>query len=178
MNNHIIGLIIVLVIILGLNPHHFMRLYDSIMGRIIIIGTIVLLVSNNMTLGVLAALGFIIILDKYGKITEGLDDDSIKPPQTIGDDSSSVPNKNATKILTRDATNKDENIDKLKTKVADGETSGNVSAKMVDMAETLNAVDSNKFPVDKNTSSSVETEAYSSEMLNGGTEGFGNLASF
>lgn len=61
----ILGLFLLLVIILIINPLVIHNTYNNILGRIILIGIVVFLSMNNVTLGLLAALCLIIASNMF-----------------------------------------------------------------------------------------------------------------
>lgn len=77
-NHGILGLFILLVIILMLNPRVIFNLYNNILGRVVLIGVVLFFTTFNVTLGLLAALCLIIMSNMF--FMEGLDN------LTIGED--------------------------------------------------------------------------------------------
>lgn len=61
----ILGLFLLLVIILIINPQMIHSAYDNILGRIILIGIIIFFSMNNVTLGLLAVLCLIIASNMF-----------------------------------------------------------------------------------------------------------------
>jgi hypothetical protein len=52
----ILGLFLLLVVILIVNPRVFYNLYNNILGRVLLIGVILFFTTFNVTLGLFAAL--------------------------------------------------------------------------------------------------------------------------
>jgi len=81
----ILGLFLLLVIILIINPRVIHSAYNNILGRIILIGIIIFFSMNNVTLGLLAALCLIIASDMfltYGSLIEGLENNTTSATTT------------------------------------------------------------------------------------------------
>lgn len=88
----ILGLFLLLVIILIINPRVIHSAYNNILGRIILIGIIIFFSMNNVTLGLFAALCLIIASDMFFiqgsyNLFEGLENiNTDTSGSTIGDD--------------------------------------------------------------------------------------------
>ena len=54
-----------LVIILAVNPRSVNNIYNSILGRLFLIGIVILFSMNNLTLGLLAALAIITASNQF-----------------------------------------------------------------------------------------------------------------
>ena len=81
-NKHgILGLFILLVIILMLNPRVIYNLHNNVLGRVVLIGVILFFTTFNVTLGLLAALCLIIASNMF--FMEGLNNLS---GLTVGED--------------------------------------------------------------------------------------------
>ena len=98
---NIIYLFVVLVIIIAINPRWINNLYNNFIGRLLLLIVIVFFATHNTTLGLLAVLALIIVLEQYTTFTEGLDMMGSTAPTTIGDDN--VPITGQKTVLTRDA---------------------------------------------------------------------------
>ena len=132
------GFAIFILIIIALNPKMLPDLESSILGRCIIIASVLLFTWKNVGLGIVAVLMLIIFSrDKFINV-EGM---------TVGDDTQSVENINAP------------------TKEAATNTSNNLASNMVDMSKTISPVDSNKFPITKTISEVDTTKPHSQGML-------------
>ena len=77
----IISLFVFLAIILAINPSIINNVYNTMLGRLVLILVIIFLSMNNVTLGLLVALVLIIVLNEYGSLTEGLT--NIATPDTV-----------------------------------------------------------------------------------------------
>lgn len=158
----ITALFIALIIILVVNPKIVNNIYSSILGRVVLIIGVVFLASNNLTFGLLVVLAIISALNQFGPITEGM--------ETIGEDN--VVSTGEQKVLTKDAVKR--KISEIK---AEAEADG------IDKEDIKNAImskDSNVLPVDPNSKSSEEVNAFKQSMLTNKsslTEGFCPCAS-
>ena len=99
-----------MVIILAINPRFIYSIYDTILGRIVLIGIVLFLTMNNTTLGLLATLVIIISLNQFSTFVEGMENattdtsqtaQTAQTAQTIGDDN--APNTGNIKVLTNSA---------------------------------------------------------------------------
>jgi hypothetical protein len=70
-----------LVIILAVNPRSVNNIYNSILGRLFLIGIVILFSMNNLTLGLLAALAIITASNQFYNFVEGMENGT-----TIGED--------------------------------------------------------------------------------------------
>jgi hypothetical protein len=70
-NNGILGLFLILVVAMILNPKVLFNLYNNILGRIVLIGMVLFFTMFNVTLGLFGALCLIIASNMF--LTEGLD---------------------------------------------------------------------------------------------------------
>jgi len=158
----ITALFIALIIILVVNPKIVNNIYSSILGRVVLIIGVVFLASNNLTFGLLVVLAIISALNQFGPITEGM--------ETIGEEN--VESTGEQKVLTKDAVKR--KISEIK---AEAEADG------IDKEDIKNAImskDSNVLPVDPNSKSSEEVNAFKQSMLTNKsslTEGFCPCAS-
>lgn len=93
----ILGLFLLLVIILIINPLVIHTAYNNILGRIILIGIVIFCSMNNVTLGLLAALCLIIASNMFFtqssyNLFEGLENlNTSTSGLTIGDDTQTSP---------------------------------------------------------------------------------------
>jgi hypothetical protein len=134
---HATGFAIFILIIIALNPKMIPDLESSILGRCIIIASVLLFTWKNISLGIVAVL-MIIIFSRNKFNVEGM---------TIGDD-----------------TQLETNVNDI-TKEAATNTSNNLASNMVDMSKTISPVDSNKFPITKTISDIDTTKPHSQKML-------------
>jgi hypothetical protein len=90
----VLGLFLMLVIILMINPLLIYNIYDNILGRVILIIIIIFFTIHNVTLGLLAVLCLIIASNMY--FIEGLEnmgDENLNKSSTdvtIGDDNANT----------------------------------------------------------------------------------------
>jgi hypothetical protein len=110
----ILGLFLLLVIILIINPLVIHTAYNNILGRIILIGIIIFFSMNNVTLGLLAALCLIIASNMFftqgsHNLFEGLENINTNTSGlTIGDDtqtSQSTSSEQKVNIITNSLSN-------------------------------------------------------------------------
>jgi hypothetical protein len=179
----IVALFVALSIILAIQPRMIYDLYNTLLGRLVIIVVIVFFAMHNVTLGLLVVLALIIVSNKFTTFTEGLEtmDKTTTTlgtvPSTIGDDNATT-GSSADKqtVLTRTATvslnDKDKSgnptISELKTQA---ETKG-VDKETI--KTTIASKPSNSLPV-ASTSSSENVQPFTSGMMNNKaslTEGF------
>ncbi len=156
----IVALNIFLVIVLAIKPELVNDMYSSILGRLVLLGTVIFFSMNNFTLGLLVALVIISGLNQYGSFVEGMDN--------IGDDVSGE--KGTKEIITA---SKEKKLSELKEENAEG----------IDKEDIKNAImskDSKTIPVDKSMTSSDEVSAHTPSMITNSsslTEGFCPCAS-
>jgi hypothetical protein len=77
----LIGLFVLIVVVLVLNPRVINDIHKTILGRIMLIGLVIFFTAHNTTLGLLVALCLIIAINMF--FMEGIDETLSK---TIGDD--------------------------------------------------------------------------------------------
>ena len=147
----IVGLFLVLVLILALNPKMINNIYDNVLGRIVLICLVIFFALNNVTLGLLVVLIIIAGLNQFGSFTEGFTEG--KPVLTKG------AIKNMKPIL-----NKQKKLSELKEETT-RKTTG-VGVNLQDLRNTTMPKDSNTIQVDKNMNSSEEVSPSSANMLN------------
>ena len=85
-NRPLLGLLILLVAILFINPHIFMNLYTTVLGRIVLIIFVILLAMHSLTFGLLAAL--IVIISAQLAFREGLESSPSGPTGSTSSTSS------------------------------------------------------------------------------------------
>jgi len=191
------ALFIALILVLAINPKLLYNAYNTILGRIILIGVLIFFSVNNVTLGLLVALCLIIVLNNYTNFAEGMD--NMETPATIGDDNavqksgdkiqvvtsaiSSAP-KDGSKLsdLKANAQAKAANIDTSTIQAKAANAQEKAAAKGIDttdISESIKAKASNSIPVSKSTMSSSENVSpFTTGMLgkNTSTEGFSTYA--
>ena len=175
----IFALLVALVIILAVKPVIIHNIYNSILGRVVLIAIVVFCAMHNVTLGLLATLIIIIVLNKYGKLTEGMD--TMDTPQTIGEDNTATTGDHT--VLTRAAVKQRVSNNQSSTGATPGarisELKANAAAAGIDKEDIRNAIqskDSNTIPLDHNVMKSDDNvNAFTPSMLNNSTsltEGF------
>ena len=169
-NQSIVGIFILLVIILAINPKIVNNIYGTVLGRVFLIGITIFIAMNNTTLGLLVVLAIISGLNQFGSFTEGFE------PATVGDDTSN--NEGNTVVLTKEAVTDaaKKRVSELKQEMSDGTLGVDKEA----IKAAIASKDSKAIPTDPNmTSSSEDVTASSSSILkpNTGLEGYSNYAS-
>ena len=158
-----VGLFILLVIILAVNPKVVKNIYDTFLGRVFLIGITVFFAMYNRTLGLLVVLTIIAGLNQFGSFTEGF------KPVSVGDDSDV--DKGDKVVLTKEAVA--EAVDKKKKELnEDG----------IDMEAIKAAImskDPKAIPTDPKMTSSEDVSAFKEGMLKSSSrlEGYSNYAS-
>ena len=92
-----LAILLGMVLILAINPRMIHSIYDTILGRLVLIGIVLFLSMNNTTLGLLATLVIIIALNQFSTFVEGMENAT----KTIGDDN--VTTTGNIKVLTKSA---------------------------------------------------------------------------
>ena len=181
----IISLFGLLALILAIKPNIINDLYNTMLGRLVLIVIIIFLSMNNVTLGLLVALVLIIVLNEFGSFTEGME--NISTPDTVGNipaipatsnvtnntvGEENVPQTGGVTVLTKDATKK---LSELKSQIASGVNSMPAGVDTVQMSEQVRPKASTMMPVDKSTMASDEVSAHTPSMVTNSsslTEGF------
>jgi hypothetical protein len=166
MMNKSIGLLfIVLLVILAINPKIVNNMYETILGRLLLICVVIFFATNNTTLGLLIALAIITSLNQFGSFTEGMD--NMPLPTTIGEDN--VDETGTQSLLTRSAIKK--KISEIKEDVVQGVDKEDIKAAIMPK-------DSKTIPVDPHMTGSTDVSAATSGMLSDSKlEGFQSYAS-
>lgn len=180
----VVALFVSLAVILAINPRIIHEIYNTILGRLVLICIIIFVSMHNVTLGLLLALVVIVLSKEFGSLTEGMD--NISTPDTIGEDNEDITGKQT--VLTKDATknvtnNATKNVtkDKVKNKISD--LKQNISELGIDKEDIRNSIlskDSKTIPVSDDATSSGEVDAFSPSMITNSsslTEGFCPCAS-
>ncbi len=172
-NQSIVGLFILLVIILAVNPKIVNNIYGTVLGRVFLIGVTIFFAMYNTTLGLLVALAIISGLNQFGSFTEGMTNGS---PTSVGDDTGG--DKGDTVVLTKGAVDAaKKRVSDLKQEISDGTMGVDKEA----IKTAIMSKDSKTIPTDPNmTSSSEDVSASSASMLNSNTslEGYSNYAPY
>jgi hypothetical protein len=168
----IVALFVTLAVILAINPRIIHEIYNTILGRLVLICIIIFVSMHNVTLGLLITLIIIMLSKEFGILTEGMD--NISTPDTIGDDNEDITGKQ--QVLTKDATNS-----MIKNKISD--LKKKASELGIDKEDIRNAIlskDSKTIPVSADATSSGEVDAFTPSMITNSsslTEGFCPCAS-
>ncbi len=169
-------LFLVLLIILAIKPKLVNNIYNSILGRLVLICIVIFFSMNNTTLGLLATLAVITSLNQFGSFVEGMDNMDLTTPTTIGEDN--LDSNGVQKVLTKSA------VDNVKQKISD--LKQNISDETIgvdkeDIKAAIMSRDSKQFPIDPNMNvSNDDVMPSTSGMLdtsNAKLDGFSNYAS-
>jgi len=92
----LIGLFLMLVVIVAVSPGMINNIYDTILGRIVLLGIVIFFTCHNTTLGLLVALCLIVVSNKY--LIEGNENmadsmDPVKKEEPIKDNTSKKEDK-------------------------------------------------------------------------------------
>ena len=159
-------LLIALAIIVAMNPRIVSQLYNTVLGRIILLLFVVYFACLNLTLGLLAVFIIIIFSNQYTVYAEGM--------QTIGDDNVTPDTTVGQTVLTRAATKQEEKpgeptLSELKSQPPlDG-------VDKEDIRDTIMSKSSKTLPIDTNAMKSTENvAAFSMPSVNNASlnEGF------
>lgn len=142
----ILGLFVLLFVTLMVNPKIIFKMQNNILGRLVLIGVVLLLTTTNVTLGLLGALCLIIVSNMF--FMEGMDNINASG-QTIGDDMAESDGLKQ-QVLTKKAANA--------AKVA--EVTG-VDRETI--KQSIQSVSSKTLPVDASAFNSSNTEVEPSE---------------
>ena len=182
----ILGLFLLLVIILVVNPRVIHTIYSNILGRVVLIGFIIFLTMNNMTLGLLAALCLIIASNMFFtqgsyNLFEGLENiNTNNSGLTIGDDTSSSTETSSTNkihLVTKAQDNTEDNTEDTKkpingSKLSELKTQAEVSGftQGVDrqtVDETIRSKSSKTLPINEDTFRSLDDVNPSEPIIKG-----------
>ena len=144
---YLFALFAVLFVILATNPQKVNHVYNSILGRLILIGVVIFFTMNNTTLGLLVALTIISASNQFGffNFREGMESST-----TIGEDN--IPLTGKQQVLTNSTGESKKRISDLKADISDGTTSTNTS-------NTTNTTDAT------NTTNTTEPEGVDKEDI-------------
>jgi len=131
----LIGLFVLIVVVLVLNPRVINDIHKTILGRIMLIGLVIFFTAHNTTLGLLVALCLIIAINMF--FMEGMEGAT-----TIGDDNvtpaTTEPKINVSTTAPKEEEDKDVGVDKQT------------------VHESIQPVESAAIPVNKSDFSSVD----------------------
>ena len=82
----LIGLFLILVVIIAVSPGMINNIYDTILGRIVLLGIVIFFTCHNTTLGLLVALCLIVVSNKYliegnENMMDSMDSDKKEEPE-------------------------------------------------------------------------------------------------
>ena len=159
------ALFVALVIILAVNPRFVNNIYNSILGRLVLVGIVVFFSMNNLILGLLVALAIISASNQFSPFVEGMENGT-----TIGEDNTTT--TGTQKVLTGDAVKQitqnmtPEQKDEMSKRISD--LKAKAEAAGVDTEAIKNSImskDSKTIPIDPNSKNSEDVSAYSEGML-------------
>jgi anti-sigma28 factor (negative regulator of flagellin synthesis) len=151
------ALFVALVIILAVSPKIVNNIYNSILGRLLLVSIIIFFAINNVTLGLLLVLAIITALNQFGSFVEGMENGT---PTTIGEEN--VDTTGGQTVLTNSAAEAaKKKISDLKQSIADG----TVGVDKENIKTAIMSKDSKQIPVSPNMNSSTEVNASLSGML-------------
>jgi hypothetical protein len=134
----LIGLFVLIVVVLVLNPRVINDIHKTILGRIVLIGLVIFFTAHNTTLGLLVALCLIIAINMF--FMEGIDETLSK---TIGDDN----------VIT-DSTEPKINVSTTALKEEEEDKNDGVDKQTVH--ESIQPIESASIPVKKSDFSSID----------------------
>jgi hypothetical protein len=155
------ALFVVLVIILAVKPRLVHNMYSTILGRVFLLGVVIFMSMNNLTLGLLAALTIIAASNQFGSLVEGLDN--------IGDDNTEVTGEQQVLTKSAVATAMKDKLSEIKNKTDE------LGIDKEDIKNAIASKDSKSIPLDPSAMKSEDVSAYKESMLNNSsrlTEGF------
>jgi hypothetical protein len=165
-NKEVVALFFVLVIILAISPRFVYDIYQTIVGKLIILCILIFFSMKNVTLGLLIALCLIILSRQFNTLTEGMNNNQTST--TIGEDNTSDASGNKINVATKEEA--EQKISDLKAKIQ------NSGLNVTSIEDSIRAKASQSIPVDKQTiSSSENVSPFTSGMLTNNTsltEGF------
>lgn len=174
-NKSIFFIFIILVIILTFNPRMIYNFYKTILGRTVLIGLIIFLAINNISLALIVSFIIILVLNNYCNFVEGFD--NIETPDTIGEENVPITGKQV--VYTKGAAKK--KISELKQlKQADipimpSTSSSKDGIDTTSLQESVKSVPANSIPVNPKDFRSEDVKPFSQSMLTNDsslTEGF------
>jgi hypothetical protein len=182
----VMAMFVVLLVILVANPMTVNSIYNTILGRIVLIGIVVFFSMNSVTLGLLVALAIISSMNQFGSFVEGMD--TMAAPVTIGEDNVPITGQQIvlTKSATADVDAAKQKISDLKARAASGNLNTNMNTNSNTNADsngidkeairnTIMAKNSKTIQLDANAMKNEDVNAYNPSMLTNTssmTEGF------
>jgi hypothetical protein len=164
-NKEVFALFFGLVIILAISPRFVYNIYQTVIGKLIILCILAFFAMKNITLGLLIALCLIILSTQFDKLTEGMDNNTAV---TIGEDNTIDVSGNKINLVTKQEA--EQKISDLKAKIQ------NSGLNVTTIEDSIRAKASQAIPVDKQTvASSDNVSPFTSGMLTNNTsltEGF------
>ena len=159
----IVAIFIALVVILAINPKMVNTLYSSVLGRLFLIGIVILLSMKNVTLGLLVALTIISGLNQFGSFVEGSFVEGFEAT-TVGEDNVDATGKQI--VLTNAAQNQGTTVNSAKQKISDLKAQAATNGvDKEDIKAALQAKDSSTIPTDPNMTTNDSVEAFTTNML-------------
>ena len=169
------ALFVALIIILALNPRSVNNIYNTILGRVFLIGIVIFFSMNNLTLGLLVALAIITASNQFGSFTEGMENGT-----TIGDDNTNstgtqhVLTNNAVKQARKSIELTPEQQDEVSKRISN--LKANATAAGIDIESIKNTImskESKSIPLDSESMKSEDVSPSSSGMITSSSlEGF------
>ena len=173
-NNGILGLFLILVVAMILNPKVLFNLYNNILGRIVLIGMVLFFTMFNVTLGLFGALCLIIASNMF--LTEGLDNlteglDNL----TVGEDN--IPSSGRVSVETKEKVRSNAETKATGSDLTIGDLQAQSQAGGIDKESIHNSIQSmssKSIPTDKSNfrseevspSESTTTEPFMSSYAN------------
>lgn len=173
-NNGILGLFLILVVAMILNPKVLFNLYNNILGRIVLIGMVLFFTMFNVTLGLFGALCLIIASNMF--LTEGLDNlteglDNL----TVGEDN--IPSSGRVSVETKEKVRSNAETKAAGSNLTIGDLQAQAQSGGIDKESIHNSIQSmssKSIPTDKSNfrseevspSESTTTEPFMSSYAN------------
>lgn len=147
----ILGLFALLFITLVVNPRIIFKMQNNILGRLVLIGVVLLSTTSNVTLGLLSALCLIIVSNMF--FMEGMDNINLNDSgKTIGDDTVEEAGVKQ-QVLAKKAANAANAANTAEVTGVDRET----------IKQSIQSVSSKTLPIDSSAFNSSDTEVEPSE---------------
>jgi hypothetical protein len=173
-NNGILGLFLILVVAMILNPKVLFNLYNNILGRIVLIGMVLFFTMFNVTLGLFGALCLIIasnmfLMEGLDNLTEGLDN------LTVGEDN--IPSSGRVSVETKEKVRSNAETKAAGSDLTIGDLQAQAQSGGIDKESIHNSIQSmssKSIPTDKSNfrseevspSESTTTEPFMSSYAN------------
>jgi hypothetical protein len=172
-NKSIFFIFIILVIILTFNPRMIYNFYKTILGRTVLIGLIVFLAMNNISLALIVSFIIILVLNNYGNFVEGFD--NIETPDTIGEENVPITGKQVVYTKGAKVAAAKKKISELKQANISSTSSSKDGIDTTSLQESVKSVPANSIPVNPKDFRSEDVKPFSQSMLTNDsslTEGF------